>query len=52
MLQYLQENTCVGVSLQGFRSATSLKRNTNTDFFKINIVKSLITPILKNIKLL
>ena len=31
--QYSQENTCVGVSLQAFKSAIFLKRDFNTNVF-------------------
>ena len=44
ILQYSQENTCVGVSLRTFKSAILSKRNSNAD-----AAKFLRTPILKNI---
>ena len=51
--QYSHKNTCVGVSfqikMQAFSSETLLKSGSNTGFFPINIVKSLRTPLLKNI---
>ena len=50
--QYLQENTCVGISflikMQVLRPPTLLKRGSNTGVFA-NIEKFLRTPILKNI---
>ena len=51
--QYLQENTCVGVSflikLQPVRTATLIKRDCQDRCFLVNITKFLRTPILKNI---
>ena len=47
ILQYSQENTCVGAPLVSLES-TLLKRDRNT-YFHVNITKFLRTPILKNI---
>ena len=48
ILQYSQENTCVGVSFLVKIRAFSPVKKTPTQTFPMNIVKFLRTPVLKN----
>ena len=48
ILQYSQENTCVGVSFLVKIRAFSPVKKTSTQTFPMNIVKFLRTPVLKN----
>ena len=52
ILQYLQENTCVGVFLKqvtGLQVYNFIKKRLQHRCFPVNIAKFLRTPILKNI---
>ena len=49
VLQVSQENTCGGVSLQTFRPATLLKRDSKKGVFSVKFTKFLKTPISKKI---
>ena len=48
ILQYSQENTCVGVSLQGFQLCNFVKKRLQY-CFPANTAKCLRTPVLKRI---